>query len=225
MKDNVYRLRFSRRGTLRFLSHLEQIELIKKCLKRSGLPIKYSEGFHPHMRVSFGPAISVSYESDCEFADVRLAVAEPLERIAQGVSAVTPADFSLVEVRKIPNFSPQVAAVANLCDYEITGIEGLSGIDCEDDIRQRIADFLNKKEISILNRRTGKELNIRPLVRKLESIPGGVALSLRFSPGGNVKPERVVSLLLGLAENETLLLKVRRLVLYTEKPDGTLSGF
>ncbi|MBU2567498.1 MAG: TIGR03936 family radical SAM-associated protein [Elusimicrobia bacterium] len=225
MKNNVYRLRFSRKGTLRFLSHLEQIELIKKCLKRSGLPLKYSEGFHPHMKVSFGPAISVSYESDCEFADVHLSVAESLGKIAQGISAVTPAGFSLVEVKGIPHFSPPVDAAANLCDYEVTGIDGLHGVGSEDDICDRIAGFLSKKEIFVIKRKTGKELNIRPLVLKLESIPGGFALSVRFSPGGNVKPERVVSVLLGLDEQETVLLRVRRLALYTEKPDGTLSGF
>ncbi|MDI6642153.1 MAG: DUF2344 domain-containing protein, partial [Elusimicrobiota bacterium] len=53
MQKFFYRLRFSRKNNLRFLSHLEQIELIRRAIRRAKLPINFTEGFHPQLKVSF----------------------------------------------------------------------------------------------------------------------------------------------------------------------------
>ncbi|CAN5687641.1 TIGR03936 family radical SAM-associated protein [soil metagenome] len=66
------RLRFSKRGKVRFTSHRDVARMWERALRRVGLPVAYSEGFNPHPKLHFGLALSTGYESDAEFLDVDL---------------------------------------------------------------------------------------------------------------------------------------------------------
>ena len=66
------RLRFYKRGSLSFIAHLDLVRTLTKAISRAGIPVRYSEGFNPHPRLSFATAMSIGLESDCEFLDIRL---------------------------------------------------------------------------------------------------------------------------------------------------------
>ena len=66
------RLRFFKRGSLAFIAHLDLVRTFTKSIARAGIPVRYSEGFNPHPRLSFATAMSIGLESDCEFLDIRL---------------------------------------------------------------------------------------------------------------------------------------------------------
>jgi hypothetical protein len=53
------RFTFEKRGRLRFLSHLELAALFQRAFRRAGLSVAHSQGFNPHPRISFGPALPV----------------------------------------------------------------------------------------------------------------------------------------------------------------------
>ncbi len=78
-----FRCRFSKTGEARFLSHRELVDLVRRALRRTGLPIRYSGGFHPHARISMAPALPVGAEGEREFFDFELS----------GPAEVTPAVF------------------------------------------------------------------------------------------------------------------------------------
>jgi radical SAM superfamily enzyme YgiQ (UPF0313 family) len=67
-----YRMLFEKRGRARFLSHLELLNVIQRALRRSALPLSFSEGFHPHPKISAGPSLAVGMEGFKEFFDVEL---------------------------------------------------------------------------------------------------------------------------------------------------------
>jgi radical SAM superfamily enzyme YgiQ (UPF0313 family) len=67
-----YRFIFEKRGRARFLSHIETMNVIQRALRRSKLPICFTEGFHPHPRMSAGPSLAVGMEGFGEFFDVEL---------------------------------------------------------------------------------------------------------------------------------------------------------
>ena len=67
------RLRFSKSGVMRYLSHLELITVFTRAVSRGGVPILFSLGFHPHPRFSFGTATSVGVESQAEYMDMFVA--------------------------------------------------------------------------------------------------------------------------------------------------------
>ena len=66
------RVRFSKLGKLRFLSHRDLARVWERSLRRAALPVAYSEGFSPRPRLHFGLALSTGYESLAEYLDVDL---------------------------------------------------------------------------------------------------------------------------------------------------------
>lgn len=67
-----YRVRFTKTDKARFLSHLELTTSIIRSLKRADFPLKYSSGFHPAPRLSFGPALGVGIAGLNEYLDLEL---------------------------------------------------------------------------------------------------------------------------------------------------------
>jgi len=68
---------FSKKGTIRYISHLDLMRLFTRAFRRACLPIKVSEGFSPHHKFSIKRALKLGVESDSEEATVLLM--EPLE--------------------------------------------------------------------------------------------------------------------------------------------------
>ncbi len=67
-----YRFLYERCGRARFLSHLDVLRIIQRALRMTGWPLRFSEGFHPHPRLSMGPSLAVGTEGIGEFFDAEL---------------------------------------------------------------------------------------------------------------------------------------------------------
>jgi len=66
------RIAFSKHGKVRFTSHRDVARIWERALRRSELPVAYSEGFNPRPKLSFGLALSTGHESNGEYIDVDL---------------------------------------------------------------------------------------------------------------------------------------------------------
>ena len=66
------RVRFSKTGKIRFISHRDVARVIERAVRKVGLPVAYSEGFSPRMKLSFGLALPTGYESEAEFVELPL---------------------------------------------------------------------------------------------------------------------------------------------------------
>jgi radical SAM-linked protein len=66
------RIRYSKLGKVRYLSHRDLARVLERAIRKAGLPVAYSQGFSPHARLHFGLALSVGYESLAEYLDVDL---------------------------------------------------------------------------------------------------------------------------------------------------------
>ncbi len=66
------RVQYKITGRLAYLSHLETVRSMERVIRRAGLPFAITEGFNPHMKVAFGPALPVGSASNGEYLDVRL---------------------------------------------------------------------------------------------------------------------------------------------------------
>lgn len=67
-----YRCSYSKTGPARYISHREFINILHRALRRSGLPLSFSGGFHPLARISAGPSLAVGIEGINEFFDIEL---------------------------------------------------------------------------------------------------------------------------------------------------------
>lgn len=63
---------FRKTGLLIFISHLDTMRLMERACRRAGLPLKMTEGYNPHPKISVAPAVAVGAESDAITADIVL---------------------------------------------------------------------------------------------------------------------------------------------------------
>lgn len=73
----LYEIRFAKKDHARFYGQLEVSRIMERAVRRSGLPVVFSQGFHPHPKISFREALPVGMESEAEEAEIQLE--EPLE--------------------------------------------------------------------------------------------------------------------------------------------------
>jgi radical SAM-linked protein len=83
------RLRFSKRGALRFISHLDLAELIHRLARISELPVAHSQGFNPQPRISLSPPLPLGIEGQGELADIYLTERVDLKTCLQELCRVT----------------------------------------------------------------------------------------------------------------------------------------
>jgi radical SAM family uncharacterized protein/radical SAM-linked protein len=67
-----YRFKFEKTGPTALLGHLDLIRALPRIMRRIGIPIAYSQGFHPKPDMTFSPALSLGVMSLCEFVDMKL---------------------------------------------------------------------------------------------------------------------------------------------------------
>ena len=67
-----FRIIFSKKGSLAFISHLDLTHTFIRALKRAGIPLKYSEGFNPRPKMAFGLPLTVGTEGENEILDLSL---------------------------------------------------------------------------------------------------------------------------------------------------------
>ncbi len=68
----IFRIRFSKYGAVRFIGHLDVMRYFQKAVRRSGLQIRYSQGFNPHQLMVFAQPLGVGISSDGEYMDIEV---------------------------------------------------------------------------------------------------------------------------------------------------------
>jgi radical SAM-linked protein len=92
------RIRFSKLGRARFISHLDLNRCMARAVKRSGLPVWYTEGFNPHPYITFALPLSIFFGSRCEAMDLRLGDDVSFEQAKERLGAQMPEGIEILEV-------------------------------------------------------------------------------------------------------------------------------
>ena len=84
------RLRFSKLFGARYISHLDLMRCFQRAVRKSALPVWYTEGFNSHLYITFASPLSLGFESICEAADIRLSGDEPEQYMAERINSGLP---------------------------------------------------------------------------------------------------------------------------------------
>jgi radical SAM-linked protein len=87
------RLTFEKRGAAAFIGHLDLQRVFQRAIRRGGVPAAYSEGFHPHPKLSFALPLPLGMEGLAEYADIE--TTEPAEGIARALSRALPSGITV----------------------------------------------------------------------------------------------------------------------------------
>lgn len=96
-QPTVIRIRFTKVGSLQFISHLDLCRTMKSALIRAKAPLWYSEGFNPHPRMTFALPLSIGTQSVNELLDVKLDYEVDAEQFRQALDAETTDEMKILE--------------------------------------------------------------------------------------------------------------------------------
>ena len=137
------RLAIKKDKALRFLSHLDFARAVRYVVIRADLPVQYSEGFNPHMKIAFASALGVGVAAAEEYMDIELAETVDVEDVKRRMNEKAPEGFAVLEGRYVSDKAPKLMAIANYAEYLLSGPLTES---IEEDVLNRRLDVFNKAE-------------------------------------------------------------------------------
>lgn len=92
------RLKFSKTGKLKFISHLDLCRTMKSAFLRAGIPIYYSEGFNPHPKMVFALTVPIGAESVCEYLDIKIIAPMEPDEIKRRLNGALTDELRIIDV-------------------------------------------------------------------------------------------------------------------------------
>ncbi len=179
-------------GDIRFLSHRDMIRLFERALVRATLPVRYTEGFNPHARLSILLPRPVAIASDEEAIVIEFS--EPIDgkNVAKKLSEAAPGGIDVFNARRLEcGERPR----PRLARYRLELAE-----HADETVHAQISEIL-KSEVVVVQRKhpsTGqvRSVDIRPSIVDLQ-VDRGRAIEFALCPTSNVtaKPAEIASLM------------------------------
>src|SRR6266542_2964166 len=117
------RLRYAKRGRLRFTSHRDFQRAFERALRRAAVPMAYSAGFTPHPKVSYAGASPTGVASEAEYLEIALAERRDAERLREALDASLPPGLDVLEVVEVRTPSLAVRLDASVWEIRLPGVE------------------------------------------------------------------------------------------------------
>ena len=96
------RLRYTKRGRLRFTSHRDIARAFERALRRAQVPMAYSAGFSPHPKISWVGAAPTGVASEAEYVEISVAERVDLDRLRAALDESLPVGIDVVDVVEAP---------------------------------------------------------------------------------------------------------------------------
>ena len=183
------RVKFSKVGSLKFISHLDLARTMRAAFLRAKLPIWYTLGFNPHPKMVFSLPLSVGTASKCEFMDFMLTEKLPYDDVVSRLNAAFPA-----ELRAIEAYEPKTRFCdAGWAKYEIR----IAAPRASAELADRIRGLFSGEVVVEKTTKTGtKEIDISPLCDILSCVyeNGDIVVTSLLSCGENsfVNPKYII---------------------------------
>ncbi|MCR5209185.1 MAG: TIGR03936 family radical SAM-associated protein [Lachnospiraceae bacterium] len=225
----IIRFKFSRRGPVRYLGHLDMMRYFQKVVMKAGVSARYSEGFHPHQLMSFAYPLGVGMETDGDYMDLEMEDGNDPETVMDELNAVMNEGVKISAAVALKDNAENAMAAVSAATYELI-------IDCgapeegRKVIKAAVSEMLASDTIMAETKKSSK--NIRPGIFALdiepeENVNDQIKISMFLSSGSklNVRPADLFDTLLtmpsvagsGLSFRLSLL---RRLEIFGLTEDG-----
>lgn len=155
MKKRVY---FDKYGEMKFISHLDLLRFFERLFNKAEIPVKYSEGFHPRPKMSFGSPISLGTEAYNEIMDFETDAEISNEEVVKRLNESTVLGFKVNKVEEVPRKSSIMEEFTNML-YTVEGSQ-------ED--MDKLEKLFNRDEILEVREKKGKTVT-RNLKERLKT--------------------------------------------------------
>lgn len=186
---------FEKLGAHRFIGHLDLVRAMQRALRRSGLPVCYSQGFNPHLLLSFAAPLSVGTEGEREIMELPLggdiSEADFLDRLNRAL----PMGLKARAARLLPDEAPPAMARLFSAVYRLVPDSHAK------ELQAALPGFLAQERVPFLKKTKSGERadDLRPLVYNLTFRDGALIAVLAASEKGTAKPDQLAEALCAFA--------------------------
>jgi radical SAM family uncharacterized protein/radical SAM-linked protein len=223
------RIKFSKGEEIKYISHLDMVRVFTRTMRRAEISVATTCGFVSREKISFSPPLSLGLTSQSEYADIEFSDFINPEKLKVRLNEELPSGLRVKEAEIISLKSKSLMATFDCAEYEVK-----IPLNKIQDTRYKIQEFLRRKEI-LIKRKTNsirsprqsrgkrlgrftsngvkkgiKEIDIRPLILKLELSDLISDNVLKMLLKIKVRPQEVARTLLNLSKEETLKLSIER---------------
>lgn len=177
---------------MKFIGHLDMMRYFQKAIRRAQIPVAFSEGFSPHMIMSFAAPLGVGVTSSGEYFDMELTKEVSTTQLEEQFNAVMADGIQVLSVRKIPDGKASACmSLVAAADYTVSFREGKS---FSEGWKEKLQDFMAQESIVILRKtkRSEKETDIKPWIYQLTLKEDSIFMQLSSGSVHNLKPDLVI---------------------------------
>jgi radical SAM-linked protein len=156
------RLSFTKTDAMQYTGHLDLFRSWERTFRRSGLPLAYSQGFHPQPRLNLACALPLGFTSESEMLDAWLEVDLTLEHIQQSVVKALPPGLEIKAIEVIDLHAPPLQTQVESAIYLITFLDDIP------DLNERVNRIETAEHLPRIRR--NKSYDLRPLIERLTLI-------------------------------------------------------
>ncbi len=224
------RVRYEKKGRVKYLGHLEMIKVFERAFRRIGIPLKYTEGFNPHPKMSFALPSSVGFSSIGEYIDVEVTEAVRIGKFIEKMNSALPGGLKLIVGGYV---DAKAKSLMSMVDYSEFEIDFPLDAEIDMDSIMELEKILESGPIPARKRtKSGKivEKNLKEDIHGYETVNfknNRIVLKVLLSAGsrGNLNP---LFLLKGLGEKtgwniDPHNVDVLRIDLFSKAEGGPLS--
>ncbi|MBR4909704.1 MAG: TIGR03936 family radical SAM-associated protein [Clostridia bacterium] len=204
------RLFYKKEGRAIYVSHLDTMRAMTRLLRRAGLPVWSTEGFNPHLYITFAMPLSLGFKSDYEIADIRLTDDDfPLEGICERLNESAPDGFCFFAAKEPVKKLPELAFAAFRAEFEDGGA-----------FAKPLEDFLGAGEITVskkTKRGDIKTFNAAPDIKDWRVEKGEnttLYITLPAGPQKSINPDLLIGKF--LEENGECYMRITRTMLFDQ---------
>lgn len=213
------RLFYSKTGSAKYISHLDTMRAFQRAFRRCReLDFWYTEGFNPHLYLTFALPLSLGYESGAETVDFRLASHVPYREVVEKLNAVLPAGFKAYKAAK-PVMN---AKVIRFADYNISFTA--DGIDPEVVLAEWYRCFTRENvTVKKVTKRGAEDVDLKAgekiKLSKLKQFENRFCFKARLVSGVelNINPNLVLQAFKEFCEIEPQDVEIKRVAVYNGK--------
>ena len=215
------RIRFSKYGAMKFIGHLDVMRYFQKVMRKADIDIAFTEGFSPHMIMSFALPLGVGLTSEGEYLDVEIHTPIGSQEATARLNGVMVNGIKVLSFRKIEEGKAGKAmSLVAAAGYRISFRDGKEPPKLW---QQRFQEFMDQSTIMVFKKtkKSEKELDIRPYIYDFRIEENNIYLLLPAGSAVNIKPELVMEAFASYIgwEMQPFSLLIHRVDLYAECKD------
>ena len=138
------RIRYAKRGRLRFASHRDLARALERALRRAQVPMAFSAGFTPHPKISYLGAAPTGAASEAEYLEIGLAERRDPEQVRAALDAALPDEVAVLEAVEA---AEGTGSLADRIDAALWRVE-LPGVEPAD-LERAVAAFLAAESVEV----------------------------------------------------------------------------